>query len=100
MDIEKIALEWQRRGEGPVPRELWGATRDGAGTDPHRNDRKAHGAGAPVGPEGGGPERTGGPASGGEGRSRRIRSWFGTGACSSGADRDIVPAPAVRQRPV
>jgi hypothetical protein len=54
VDIEKLALEWQRRGEGPAPRELRGATRDAAGTDPHRNDRKAHGAGAPVGPEGGG----------------------------------------------
>ncbi|ACM03755.1 hypothetical protein [Cereibacter sphaeroides] len=85
VDIEERALEWQRRGEGPVPRELRGTTRDVAWTDPHQDDRRKvddEGAsvGAALGPEAGRPERVGGPASEGDSRSRRrVRSWLHTG---------------------
>ncbi len=84
VDIEERALEWQRRGEGPVPRELRGTTRDVAWTDPHQDDRpkaseEGASVGAPLGPEAGRPERVGSPASDGESRSRRVRSWFHTG---------------------
>ncbi|WP_101341227.1 hypothetical protein [Cereibacter azotoformans] len=79
VDIDERAVEWRRGGEGPVPLELRGTTRDAAWTDPHQDTLpKAPEEGASVGANLGHEARPQ-PAESGSRSGRRVRSWLHTG---------------------